>query len=197
MAILHFRPIIMRKIHQLFDKYVDVMIKSIPILSEDGTIIYPKEPIHFKAKTERQQLALLSSISAIADDLLPMAISKMLSSQGKLKELEDGMEKFALISKEYRNWRRHVHHSLDKIRVHFCRQHVLRLIYLRKGKAELNAHAYLKLEDDYLIGDLEPLPSLPFQVFYSILFSFSSFFFKLSRVKMPHCFCALISLSLF
>lgn len=187
MAILHFRSIIMRKTYQLFDKYVDVMMKAIPSLSEDGTTIYPKEPTHFKVETERQQLALLSSISVVADDLLPMTISKMLSSQGELKEPEDGLEIFASVSRDYRNWRRHIQHSLDKIRFHFCQQYVFKLNNLRKGKARLDAHAYLELEGDCLIGDLKQLPSIPFQVLSSIL----CFFFQ-TNVSSLLPFCSFI-----
>jgi exocyst complex component 8 len=176
MAILHFQPIIIRKTHQLFDKYVDVMIKAIPTFSEYDTAIYPKEPTEFMVETERQQLALLSSISVISDDLLPMTILGMLSPQGELKEPVDGLEKLTSISREYKSWRHHIQHSLDKIRVHFCRQYVFKLNHLRKGKARLNAHVYLDgLEGDYLIGDLEQLPSLPFQVLSYIFFFFSSF----------------------
>ncbi|KAJ1701074.1 hypothetical protein LUZ63_000853 [Rhynchospora breviuscula] len=167
MVVLHFRPIIMRKTHQLFDKYVEIMAKAIPTFCEDGTFIYPKEQTYFKTETEIQQLALLNSISAITDEFLPVAISKILQSQGELKEPDKGLENLASISREYKNWRRRIQHSSDKIIEHFCWQYVIRLVYTRKGKARLDAHAYLELEGDDLIGDLEPLPSLPFQALFA------------------------------
>ncbi|KAI7982183.1 Exocyst complex component EXO84C [Camellia lanceoleosa] len=69
---------------------------------------------------------------------------------------------------ELKDWRRHLQHSLDKLRDHFCRQYVLNFIYSRDGEAHLDAQIYLHGKGDDLIWDSN-LPSLPFQALFGKL----------------------------
>ena len=74
-----------------------------------------------------------------------------------------GLGPGSIYSTEYKEWKRHLQHSLDKLRDHFCRQYVLSFIYL-EGKSRLDARMYLEVNRDDLLWDSDPLPSLPFQV---------------------------------
>ncbi|KAI8010560.1 Exocyst complex component EXO84C [Camellia lanceoleosa] len=69
---------------------------------------------------------------------------------------------------ELKDWRRHLQHSLDKLRDHFCRQYVLNFIYSRDGEARLDAQIYLHGKGDDPIWDSN-LPSLPFQALFGKL----------------------------
>lgn len=168
MAILHFGGTILNRLLQLFDKYVETLIKALPGPSEDDNLVEQKESISFSAETDAQQLALLGTAFTVADELLPMAVSKISSPPSDSKEAgggsSEGIGPVAVSTVEYKDWRRHLQHSLDKLRDHFCRQYILTFIYSREGKARLDARMYLEGKGEDLFWDSDPLPSLPFQV---------------------------------
>lgn len=155
----------MNRISQLFDKYVDALIKALPGPSEDDNITELKETIPFRAETDSQQLALLGTAFTVADELLPMALSRVWN---EIKEPRSGNSENVVPasgnSTEFKEWRRHLQHSLDKLRDYFCRQYVVNFIYSREGETKLDANIYLKGKGEELIWDSDPLPSLPFQV---------------------------------
>lgn len=173
LAILHFGGTILSKLLQLFDKYVETLIKALPGASEDDNLLEPRESVDFRAETDAQQLALLGTAFTVADELLPMAVSKIFTPHKENKEMESGSSEsigpVAFSSVEYKDWRRHLQHSLDKLRDHFCRQYVLTFIYSREGKARLDARMYLEAKGDDLFWDSDPLPSLPFQALFARL----------------------------
>ncbi|KAF8412718.1 hypothetical protein HHK36_000687 [Tetracentron sinense] len=172
-AISHFGGTILSRISQLFDKYVDAMIKALPSPSEDENLMEQKEVIHFRAETDAQQLALLGTAFTVADELLPMAVSRIWSTQNESKEPGSGPTEnivpTASNTIEFKDWRRHLQHSLDKLRDHFCRQYVLNFIYSREGKTRLDARMYLNGKGGNFFGDSGPLPSLPFQALFAKL----------------------------
>jgi len=81
----------------------------------------------------------------------------------------EGLGPGPIYAMEYKEWKRNLQHSLDKLRDHFCRQYVLSFIYL-EGKSRLDAKMYLGRKDDDLLSDPDPLPSLPFQVIVYLIF---------------------------
>jgi hypothetical protein len=165
MAILHFGANVLTRISQLFDKYMDMLIKSLPGPSDDDNLTELKEVIHFRAETDSDQLALLGFAFTILDELLPLAVIKVWSLTNESKELEsENIVPNASITAELKEWKRGLQHSFDKLRDHFCRQYVLTFIYSRQGKTRLNALIYLSGEGADLYWDSDPLPSLPFQV---------------------------------
>ncbi|KAJ3670199.1 hypothetical protein LUZ60_010523 [Juncus effusus] len=158
MAILYFRPIIMRKTHQLFNKFIDELIKSFP----------PNQSkINFNSQLLTQQILLMNSIFAICDEFLPISISKMLPNQGEIKQKETESTKKENINSEFRNWRRHIQRSCNKLRDHFCWQFVLSFIYTREGKTRSSAKMYLELEEEYSLEDSEWIPSSPFRALFA------------------------------
>ncbi|KAJ6971004.1 hypothetical protein NC653_035314 [Populus alba x Populus x berolinensis] len=170
MAVLHFGANVLTRISQLFDKYMDMLIKSLPGPSDDDNLTELKEVIHFRAETDSEQLALLGLAFTILDELLPLAVIKVWSLTNESKELEsENIVPNASITAELKEWKRSLQHSFDKLRDHFCRQYVLTFIYSRQGKTRLNALIYLGGEGADLYWDSDPLPSLPFQALFSKL----------------------------
>lgn len=158
----------MTRISQLFDKYVEVLIKSLTGTTEDDNLTELKETVPFKAETDSQQLALLGTAFTIAEELLPMVVSRIWNVLNESKETGSGLADNALppasSTIDPKDWRRQLQHSLDKLRDHFCRQYVLSFIYSRDGETRLDAQIYLGGKVHDLIRSSDPLPSLPFQV---------------------------------
>ncbi|CAI0392680.1 unnamed protein product [Linum tenue] len=173
-AVMHFGGSVLMRIAQLFDKYMGVLIKSLPGPSDDDNLTELKEVIPFRAETDAEQLALLGMAFTILDELLPHAVKMVWSLKKEGKESNDDIAASAAtssISGELKDWKRQLQHSFDKLKDHFCRQYVLSFIYSREGKTRLNAQIYFDGDGEDLIRSSEPLPSLPFQVLpWSILF---------------------------
>ncbi|XP_077244518.1 LOW protein: exocyst complex component-like protein isoform X2 [Tasmannia lanceolata] len=168
-AISHFGGTILHRLSQLFDRYIEALIKVLPGPSEDDNLTDQKEDLHFRPESDSQQLALLGTAFTVADELLPMAVSRICNPQSASKELGNGPNENTIISTEFKDWRRQLQHSLDKLRDHFCRQYVLNFIYSREGKTRLDAQIYLDGKEEDLFWDSDPLPSLPFQALFSKL----------------------------
>lgn len=173
LVILHFGGNILTRILQLFDQYMDELIKALPEPSEDDSLMELKEAVPFKAETDSQQLALLGTAFTIAEELLPMVMSSIWSILNESKEAGGGVndEIAPLMNNmiDYKDWRKQLQHSLDKLRDHFCRQYVLNFIYSRDGPTRPDAHIYLTGEGDDLNWNSDPLPSLPFQALFGKL----------------------------
>lgn len=169
LAISHFGGNVLTRISQLFDKYVDALIKALPGPSDDENLMELKVVLPLRAETDSEQLALLGMAYTIADELLPDAIGSLWNPHSESKELRSEPNESAAPTPakpgELKDWKRHLHHSFDKLRDHFCRQYVLNFIYSREGKTRLSAQVYLSGNGDDLYQDSVPLPSLPFQVF--------------------------------
>ncbi|KAL0352694.1 UNVERIFIED_CONTAM: Exocyst complex component EXO84C [Sesamum angustifolium] len=173
LVILHFGGNILTRIAQLFDKYVEVLIKALTGPTEDDNLTELKEPVPFKAETDSQQLALLGTAFTIAEELLPMVVSRIWNVLNESKEAGGGLADNVLppinSTVDPKDWRRQLQHSLDKLRDHFCRQYVLSFIYSRDGETRLDAQIYLGGKGQDLIWDSDPLPSLPFQALFGKL----------------------------
>lgn len=166
-TIVHFGGSTLIRISQLFDNYVDALIKALPSPSEDDSLTELKEALPYRAETDSQQLALLGTAFTVADELLPMVVSRIWSVLNEIMEAESALSKKIVPPSnnlDFKEWRRHIQRSLDKLRDHFCRQYVLNFIYSRDGETRLDAEIYLNGEGNDLIWDSDPLPSLPFQV---------------------------------
>lgn len=173
LVIVHFGGNILTRISQLFDKYVEVLIKALPGPTEDDNLTELKYSIPFKAESDSQQLALLGTAFTIAEELLPMLLSRIWNVLTESKEVGVGPSDNVLppinSSIDHKDWRRQIQHSLDKLRDHFCRQYVLSYIYSRDGESRLDAHIYLGGKGKDLIHNPDPLPSLPFQALFGKL----------------------------
>ncbi|BAT02202.1 Os07g0568000, partial [Oryza sativa Japonica Group] len=168
MTIVHFGGTILNKFVQLFDKYVEALIEVLPGASEDDHLVESKEPIEFKAESDAQQIQLIGTAYTVADELLPAAVSKFFDIQTEKKRIGgtgEGLGSGSIYSIEYKEWKRSLQHSLDKLRDHFCLQYVLSFIYL-EGKSRLDARMYLELKTDDLLWECDPSPSLPFQALF-------------------------------
>ncbi|MFS7948670.1 putative exocyst complex component Exo84 [Helianthus anomalus] len=154
---------------------MDELIKALPEPSEDDSLVELKEAVPFRAESDSQQLALLGTAFTIAEELLPMVMSKIWSVLNESKEAaENGVNNdniAPLVNNmiDYKDWRKQLQHPLDKLRDHFCRQYVLNFIYSRDGNTRLDAHIYLSGESDDLNWNSDPLPSLPFQALFGKL----------------------------
>ncbi|XP_021776470.1 exocyst complex component EXO84C-like [Chenopodium quinoa] len=173
LAILQFGGNLLSRIVQLFDNYVDLLTKALPSPSEDDGITELKETLPFKAETDSQQLALLGVANSVADELLPMAVSRIWNINMETHDPSIGShESISSIggnAVEFKDWRRQLQHSLDKLRDHFCRQYVLNFIYSREGNSRLDARIYVDEEGENLQWESVPLPSLPFQALFARL----------------------------
>ncbi|XP_023751787.2 exocyst complex component EXO84C [Lactuca sativa] len=170
LVILHFGGNILTRILKLFDQYMDELIKALPEPSEDDSLVELKEAVPFKAETDSQQLALLGTAFTIAEELLPMVMSRIWSVLNESKEAgNDNTAPLLNNAIDYKDWRKQLQHSLDKLRDHFCRQYVLNFIYSRDGKTRPDANIYLCGEGDDLNWNSDPLPSLPFQALFGKL----------------------------
>ncbi|XP_043689696.1 exocyst complex component EXO84C isoform X2 [Telopea speciosissima] len=172
-VISHFGVTVLTRISQLFDKYVDALIKALPGPSEDEHLMEQREVIHFRAETDAEQLTLLGTAFTVADELLPMAVSRIWSTPNENNETGSGSAENIVLSVsntiEFKDWRRHLQHSLDKLRDHFCRQYVLNFIYSREGNTRLDARIYLDGKGEDLFWDSDALPTLPFQALFGKL----------------------------
>lgn len=193
---LHFGGNVLNRILQLFDKYMDALTRALPGPSDDDNLPELKEVALFRAETDSEQLAILGIAFTILDELLPNAVLSrwMLQSESKAKEPNSGATENVTFntnaSVELKEWRKHLQHSFDKLRDHFCLQYIVTFIYSREGKTRLNAHIYLSDNRDDLYWDSGPLPSLPFQVVFLFFFfcccpCFRSLFVSLI---IPLCF---------
>lgn len=168
-VVLHFGGNVVTRISQLFDKYIDALVRSLPGPSDDENLTELKEIIPYRAETDSEQLALLGLAFTIFDELLPSLVMTVWSA--KLENKEDGNDNVVPNSStaELKEWRRHLLHSFDKLKDHFCRQYVLTFIYSREGKTRLNAQIYLSGNGEDLYWDSSHLPSLPFQALFAKL----------------------------
>ncbi|KAF6146385.1 hypothetical protein GIB67_020479 [Kingdonia uniflora] len=89
-VISHFGATVLTKISHFFDEYVELLIKALPGPSEDKNLAENKEYVYYKAKTDSQQLALMVTVFTVADELLPMAVSRIWSGQSELMEPGSG-----------------------------------------------------------------------------------------------------------
>ncbi|KAE9613658.1 hypothetical protein Lal_00016108 [Lupinus albus] len=172
LASLHFGGSILNRISQLFDKYMDALIKALPGPSDDDNLPELKEVVPFRAETDSEQLAILGIAFTILDELLPNAVLSTWTQQSESKEPISELKENVLnanASVELKEWRKHLQHCFDKLRDHFCRQYILNFIYSREGKTRLNAHIYLNDNEEDLYRDSDPLPSLPFQALFAKL----------------------------
>lgn len=172
-TILEFGGSVLNRISLLFDNYVDLLIRALPSPSEDDGITELKEALPFKAETDSQQLTLLGIAYSIVDELLPMAVSRIWNVQMESHDQITGSLESSVPAVrnavDFKEWRRQLQHSLDKLRDYFCRQYVLNFIYSREGKARLDARIYVDGEDEDVLLDSDPLPSLPFQALFGRL----------------------------
>lgn len=168
LVIQHFGGNILIRISQLFDNYVDALIKALAGSSEEESLIELKDMVPFRAETDSQQLALLGTAFTIAEELLPMVVSRVWNVLNESKEAGTApgpnIVPSANNTLEFKDWRRHLQHSLDKLRDYFCRHYVLSFIYSRDGKTRLDAQIYLQAKEEDMFWGSDPLPSLPFQV---------------------------------
>ncbi|KAB1222127.1 Exocyst complex component EXO84C [Morella rubra] len=172
-ATMHFGGNVLSRISQLFDKYMDALIKALPGPSDDDNLTELKEAISFRAETDSEQLAILRIAFTILDELLPNSVMNIWNRQNESNEPKSGTNEnlvpSASTTTELKEWKRHLQHSFDKLKDHFCRQYVLNFIYAREGKTRLDARIYLNGNGEDLYWDSDPLPSLPFQALFAKL----------------------------
>lgn len=166
-AIFHFGGNALNRISQLFDKYMDALLKALPSPSDDENLTELKEAIPFRVETDSEQLAILGIAFTIMDELLPDVVMTIWKRQDELVQKNESTETVVYnsgSSVELKDWKRHLQQSFDKLRDHFCRLYVLGFIYSREGKTRLDAWIYLNGDGDDLHWGSDPRPSLPFQV---------------------------------
>ncbi|XP_078438305.1 LOW protein: exocyst complex component-like protein [Wolffia australiana] len=164
-AIMHFGKDILSRLLILFDKYVESLIKDLPSPTEDEAAAEQKESADSQLEVDAQHLVPLGTAWTVADELLPAAVSRVFTQRGKGDEIKT-MPFEGISPVEFKDWRRHLQHSLDKLRDHLCRQYVLSFIYSKDEKACFDAHIYLGGKAGDLFWESNPLPSIPFQEFF-------------------------------
>ncbi|KAE8708837.1 Exocyst complex component EXO84C [Hibiscus syriacus] len=168
LVVSHFGGNVLPRISQLFDKYMDALIRALPGPSDDDSLTELKETIPFRAETDSEQLAILGIAFTIMDELLPSMLVKIWSPKSENQETgNENIVPNASTTTELKDWRRQLQYAFDKLRDHFCRQYVLSFIYSREGKTRLNAQIYLG--GDREDSQWDTLPSLPFQALFAKL----------------------------
>ncbi|KAK9121226.1 hypothetical protein Syun_018843 [Stephania yunnanensis] len=172
-AITHFGGAILTRIAHLFDNYIGALTNVLPSTSEDDNLTEQRDATQFKVETDAQQLALLGTAYTVADELLPMAVSRIWNMLDEIKETGRGsMENLGptgIDTVEFKDWRRQLVISSDKFRDQFCRQYVVSFIFSRDDDTRLGAKTYLNTKGEDLIWDAHPMPSLPFQALFTKL----------------------------
>ncbi|CAI9090496.1 OLC1v1025277C1 [Oldenlandia corymbosa var. corymbosa] len=173
MVILHFGGNVLTRISHLFEKYVDMLVKALPSTSEDDNLTDLKDAVPFKAETDSQQFALLGAAFTIAEELLPMVVSKVWNVLIESKEAGSGLPENSMTSAnnslELKDWRRQLQHSLDKLKNYFCLQYIISFIYSRDDNTRLDAKNYIRGEKEDMFWVSDPLPTLPFQALFAKL----------------------------
>lgn len=167
LVVSHFGGNVLPRISQLFDKFMDALIRALPGPSDDDSLTELKETVPFRAETDSEQLAILGIAFTIMDELLPSSVVKIWSPKSENQESDDNTVSNASTTAELKDWRRQLQYSFDKLKDHFCRQYVLSFIYSREGKTRLNALIYLG--EDGEDSQWDTLPSLPFQALFAKL----------------------------
>ncbi|KAH9318667.1 hypothetical protein KI387_020436, partial [Taxus chinensis] len=172
---VHFGGSILNGLACLFDSYINTCIRAIPCPSEDENSLDFRDNSNFIwAGTEAQQLALLGNASVLADELIPLSVSKIWEQQTENQEdpsktSPGTQDQLVSLPIELRDWRRHLQRAVDRLRDHFCRQYVLGLIYSREGNVQLTGSTYLNGKSEDLFWDSDALPSLSFQALFTKL----------------------------
>ncbi|CAN8294478.1 unnamed protein product [Cochlearia groenlandica] len=167
LVVSHFGESVLTRILQLYDKYIDYLIKALPgHADEDGLPELQDNTILARAETDSEQLALLGAAFTILDELLPTSLVKVwnLPIENSGGEADSSAALISSSAPELKEWKRHMVQAFDKLRNYFCLQFVLSFIYSREGLTRLDALIYLTETPD----DLH-LPSLPFQALFSKL----------------------------
>ncbi|KAJ0455807.1 putative Heat shock protein 70 family [Helianthus annuus] len=89
LVILHLGGNVLFGILQLFDRCMDELIKALPELSEDNSILELKEVVLSKSETKCQRLTFLGYSFTIAEELLPMVMSINWSVLNESKEVAE------------------------------------------------------------------------------------------------------------
>ncbi|XP_024397574.1 exocyst complex component EXO84B isoform X2 [Physcomitrium patens] len=177
----------------LFDHYVDMLIKAVPSPGEDEEGGAPNGEVRKvrPATTESQQLALLANVSALADEFLPRAASKLVpggmqtvmsrddlrSATRRGRDRDQERHQLGTVAHrlpELKDWRRRLQREVDRLRDHLCRHHVLELIYFSdEPESQLSPDTYLNLDNGGGNPNWhqEPMPSLVFQALFHKLTS--------------------------
>ena len=131
-----------------------MLIKALPS-PEDDNLSDLKDDVQFKAETDSQQFALLGAAFTIAEELLPMVVSKVWNVLNESKEAGLGFTENSMPSAnntlELKDWRRQLQHSLDKLKNYFCQQYVISFIYSRDDNTRLDTKNYLRDEKEDLL----------------------------------------------
>lgn len=149
-----------------FNNYVDMLIKAVP----DTSKVLEEQT----ARTETQQLALLSNATALAHELLPSSILKLLPV---VKEPRGGIREDSYIKAintesifipGLKDWRLKLQRAVKRLQDHICGYHVKLLLYSEgKNELQLTPERYLFLDVEglstYSPGQ-ENMPSMVFQV---------------------------------
>ncbi|KAJ0982778.1 hypothetical protein J5N97_011033 [Dioscorea zingiberensis] len=146
---------------RVFDSYISLLINAIPCLVEDDTNTegYGNKIVRM-AESEEQQLVLLVNASVLAEEILPRAAIK-LSSMCQAGNMDDSHKTTSdrdNHSTELRNWKRKLHHCVDRLRDSFCRQQMLALILTEDGDTLLNAQMYLSMDESFDYPEWSPSP---------------------------------------
>eukprot|EP00850_Spirogloea_muscicola_P005724 SM000026S08973 [mRNA] locus=s26:855851:859858:+ [translate_table: standard] len=168
----------------LFEKYVNLLIKALPPLEEEEGMSWDNTEGSVKtAKADSQQLALLGNAAALADELLPRAATRLTMTSGPTKETASvwrhtEARRTAAASgraqPEHKDWRRRLQRAVDRLRDNFCTRLVAELMYGEGAEARLSADEYLVMDhgNPYPQGwQQDPMPSPPFQALLSALTS--------------------------
>ena len=154
----------MDELLKIFNAYVNLLISALPgSMDAEGNLEGLGNKIIRMAETEEQQLALLANASLLAEELLPRAAMKLSSvNQASVGSLHKRDPDKQIDAAELREWKRKLHHMVDKLRDSFCRLHAVALIFTEEGGTHLSAETYINMDNN--VEEIEWAPSLVFQV---------------------------------
>ncbi|EFJ26745.1 hypothetical protein SELMODRAFT_441646 [Selaginella moellendorffii] len=170
---MHLTSTTLDGVARLFDSFVHLLMRAMPAAIDDEDVPEITDNLSIKvADTDAEKLSLLANAAAMADELLPRTIVKILP----LKDREESRMRRSLdkpatgVRSEHREFRRRTQRAVDKLRDRFCQKYALELIYTDEGESLLSADLYLGLDND---GDTansawldDPMPSPVFQTLF-------------------------------
>ncbi|MCO5547923.1 hypothetical protein L7F22_001378 [Adiantum nelumboides] len=149
----------------VFGFYIKLLVRALPHLVEAEDEIHADGGMKLiPAESETQQLVILGNAAALADEILPLSVSKWQDSVciGAYEHVQQRAEGLLL---EQKDWRKGLQRVVDELRDTICEQHVLELLFDERERPLLTADLYMCTLDEEMapVWLQKPMPSSPFQ----------------------------------
>lgn len=177
---------ILRGLYDLFNTYVDILIRSIP---NEANAIEKGSPTTNFANTPYQQLSLLANASTLVLHLFSSVTGSI--SIGIECAVDETLTQQAesLLQKGIDSWILSIQEAADRLRAYFCHQFVLKVMSLQDEQILSPETNKIGQSENHSLHP--PLPSMAFQVCIAFFrYTFRCFYFAeiFCRMRAPTLF---------